>query len=286
LVKEGFFMGIDVVKLREEFHDHHHLINTSDGKVLFLRAWEPKKEKKNVALLIFHGITGYSGPYNMIGEPASAAGFSAFGLDLRGHGLSDGIRGDYPSKKRLIEDIKETIAFLKNKFPKIVGVGHSLGNLVLIEALNACREDIKGLVFLSIGRTIKPDAYPKVSIGKKLKLLYYIIFRYTKPKVSYEREGQTGKDDPLFNFKYSARFLNILSAKRFVKQFKFADNLDLPAYVGISEHDELFSIDTARAFYDESPSERKEFHVIPGAKHAEYPAGSWDHLVNWLQKNF
>ncbi|HUX98709.1 MAG TPA: alpha/beta fold hydrolase [Candidatus Deferrimicrobium sp.] len=279
-------MGIDVVKLREEFQDSHYLINTSDGKVLFLRAWEPKTQKKNVAVLFFHGITGHSGAYSMVGESAAAAGFSVFGLDLRGHGLSDGVRGDYPSKKRLIEDIKETIAFLKNKFPKLVGVGHSLGNLVLIEALNNCREDINGLVFLSLGRTIKPDAYPKLSIGKKLKMLYYIIFRYPKPKISYEREGQVGKDDPLFNFKYSARFLNILNASKFVKKFKFADKLDLPAYVGISEHDELFSIETARAFYDEIPSETKEFYVIPGAKHAEYPAGSWDHLVNWLKKNF
>ena len=33
-------MGIDVKKLREDFKDPFDLVNTSDGKVLFLRKWE------------------------------------------------------------------------------------------------------------------------------------------------------------------------------------------------------------------------------------------------------
>ena len=85
-------MTIDVFELREEFKEPHYLIPTSDEKVLFLRAWEPSISS-NIAILIFHGITAYAEPYSEIAaKPLAKEGYSVFGLDLRGHGLSDGIR--------------------------------------------------------------------------------------------------------------------------------------------------------------------------------------------------
>ncbi|GAH58853.1 unnamed protein product, partial [marine sediment metagenome] len=100
-------MDIQVSKLREDFTDKHYLITTSDNIILFLRAWEPPK-KSNKAILILHGIAAYSGPYEIMGKNLSKLDYTVFGLDLRGHGLSDGKRGDYPSRKRLIMDLTET----------------------------------------------------------------------------------------------------------------------------------------------------------------------------------
>lgn len=279
-------MRIDVAKLRAEYKKPHYLIQTSDKQVLFLSAWEPSTPSKT-ALLIFHGITGYSAVYDMLGAPVSAAGFSVFGLDLRGHGLSDGKRGDYPSKTRLVKDTCETINFVKQQgFAGIILLGHSLGNIVALEALNSCNEHVAGLILLSVGRTIKPGAYPKMSTGQKLKTLGKLLFAYNRPVIEYKREGMTGTDDPLFTFKYTPRFLRILSAQKFAKQYQFPDHLDFPVFVGVGEQDELFSVETTRAFFDEVPSANKEFQVIPGAKHAEYPKGSWTSLIAWLNTNF
>ncbi len=55
-------MKLEVSKLREDFKGLHYLIKTSDDQILFLRAWEAPS-KSNVAILIFHGITAHSGPY-------------------------------------------------------------------------------------------------------------------------------------------------------------------------------------------------------------------------------
>ena len=103
---DGFgFMTLDTVELRKEYEDPHHLLVASDGVNLFLRKWESKTEKpRKAAMLILHGITAYSGPYSMIAEPLSERGFTVYGLDLRGHGLSDGNRGDSPSKERFVND--------------------------------------------------------------------------------------------------------------------------------------------------------------------------------------
>ena len=244
-------MGFDVEKLRAEFDKPHDLIPTSDGVNLFLHKWEPSV-LSNTATIIFHGITAYSGAYDSLGIPLADAGFSAFGLDLRGHGLSDGTRGDYPSKTRLQKDICETINFVKSKgFSKVVLLGSSLGNVVVSEAIHYCNDQIDGLILLSIGRTIIPGAFPEMSTGDKLKTIGKMIFAYRRPVIEYKREGMTGTDDPLFNFKYSPRFLNILSADRFMKKYQFPERLDFPVLVGIGEDDEIFTVDTARAFFDE-----------------------------------
>ncbi|GAI80973.1 unnamed protein product, partial [marine sediment metagenome] len=107
-------MALDIIRLREEYDGPHHLLITSDGVNLFLRKWEPKTETpRQSAILILHGLTAYSGPYYMIAEPLAERGFKVYGLDLRGHGLSDGNRGDCPSEERFVKDICETIKFVR-----------------------------------------------------------------------------------------------------------------------------------------------------------------------------
>jgi hypothetical protein len=59
-------------ELRHGFTAPHHVITTSDGAELFLRRWNPdtiQAEKKDVAVLILHGITAHSGAYDMAGQP-------------------------------------------------------------------------------------------------------------------------------------------------------------------------------------------------------------------------
>jgi len=274
-------LDINIKKLREEFNKSHHIINTSDGVNLFLRAWVPT-EKSNIAILIFHGITAYSGPYEMIGPQLSKIGYSVYGLDLRGHGLSDGIRGDYPSKERLVLDLGETIQFLKSKHDSLILFGHSLGVITAIIALNNFQADVDGVILLSAAREVRPGVYPKMSFAKKLKILFSSLIKPSKPIVSYQREGMLGLDDPLFNFKYTLRFMKIFSADKLI----FPSELKIPVILGVGENDELFSVDAARSLFEEIPSNNKKFIILPGAKHAVFPEGAFNELTDWLTSNF
>lgn len=274
-------MEINVKKLREEFKGLHHAIETSDGINLFLRAWMPNK-KSNIAILILHGITAYSGPYDLIGTQLSNVGYAVYGLDLRGHGLSDGNRGDYPSKERLILDLGETINFIKGEYEFLVVLGHSLGVITALMASTSYLENINGLILLSAARTARPGIYPKMPLAKKLKILFSSIIKPSKQVISYQRDGMLGLDDPLFNFKYTLRFMKIFK----VDDVAFPLNLTVPILVGIGEHDELFSIESARSFFDEIPVKNKKFIILPRAKHAVFPDGSWAEIINWLISNF
>ncbi len=148
-------MDIDVVKLREEFKDSHLTFKTSDGNVLFIREWKASTPSKT-SILIFHGIKAYSEPYNdMLATPLAKTGYQIYGLDLRGHGLSDGNREDLPSKEKLIKDLCETNSFLKEKCEKLIVLGHSLGVVTSIIATNHCLDKFDGLILLSAGRTVR-----------------------------------------------------------------------------------------------------------------------------------
>jgi len=276
-------MGLDVVALRREYKGPHHMITTSDNQILFLRVWEPAAQKhKDSAVLIFHGITAHSGPYTMIADPLAQRGFTVYGLDLRGHGLSDGNRGDYPSSERLIKDLCEAVSFVKGRHRKVVVLGHSLGVLSAVIALNNCLESIDGAVLLSGARTLKPGVYPTISVVQKLRILFSSIVDPGKPVIKYEREGQVGLDDPLFTFRYTLRFMRIAA----LRQITFPTDMKIPVFVGVGDKDELFSIDACRELYDEVPSTVKEFHVAVGGRHAQFPPGGWDPLAQWIEGHF
>ena len=275
-------MGIDIKQLREDFKEPYDLVTTSDGVTLFLRKWE-SQSPSNKAILILHGITAYSGPYELFGKAISKAGFTAVGLDLRGHGLSDGNRGDYPSKERLISDLVETISYLKKQFSTLLLFGHSLGVLTALLTKKNSNEKIDGLILMSAGKTFNPGVYKNPSVLQKLKILVSSIFQPSKPVINYYREGISGLDDPLFNFKYTLRFMRLVS----FQDLDLSEEIDCPVILGVGEHDEIFSIESAQSLLDEILSKDKTFFIMPGAKHAvEFTEEIFKDLKSWLIAKF
>ncbi len=184
---------LDVVRLRAEFSEPHELVKMSDGAVIFLRHWAPLMPISDTALLIFHGITAHSGPYGKILARAIAdAGFHVYGIDMRGHGLSDGARGDYPSEERLIADICETAEFVKTRASRVVVVGHSLGGLSAGILARNCLEKIDGLVLLSAARRIKPGVYKRPGSRAMIRNLAALTLFKSKPLIQVQPRRNAG----------------------------------------------------------------------------------------------
>ncbi len=116
-----------------------------------------------------------------------------------------------------------------------------------------------------------------------------MITSYKKPVITYPRKEylqEISNNDPLFIYDYTPRFMNVLNTNKFQKKYKFPEKLEIPVFVAVADQDELFSIESVQKFHDEIPSQKKEFHLIANAKHAEYPEGAWDRLVAWVSENF
>jgi alpha-beta hydrolase superfamily lysophospholipase len=273
-------------KLRQHFTGPHDQFKTSDGMTLFLRRWDPDSlvaVKKSIAVLIFHGFTAYSGAYNMAGVPISGGGFTTFGLDYRGHGLSDGNRGDAPSKERWIADLAESVKYIKSLgFSKVIVLGHSLGVASAICVTDAIPNEISGLVLLSGAYEGRKGLSTPPTFFEKAKILASAIFRPSYPAVEYYRKGMTVTKDSLFNFRYTLRYMTMLD----VKQLRLPKDLNIPVLVGVGDKDELFELDKVKDFYDSIPGNQKEFLVMKNATHARIPLESWEDVVTWLNKHF
>lgn len=272
--------------LRQKYIGPHEQFITSDGETLFLRRWNPDSvvsAKKNIAVLIFHGFTAYSGPYSMAGLPISAGGYTTFGLDYRGHGLSGGNRGDSPSKERWIADLSESVKYIKSLgFSRVVILGHSLGVASAICAADAIPHEIAGLILLSGAYEGRKGLNKPLSLFQKAKILASAIFRPSYQAVEYYREGMTVTTDTLFNFRYTLRFMTMID----VKQLRLPKDLNIPVLVGVGDKDELFEIDKVKEFYDLIPGNQKEFLIMKDATHAKIPLACWQEIVAWLDKTF
>jgi len=233
--------------------------------------------------LIFHGFTAYSGAYNMAGEPISAGGYTTFGLDYRGHGLSGGNRGDAPGKERWIADLAESVKYIKGLgFSKVIILGHSLGVASAMCATNAIPNEISGLVLLSGAYEGRKGLSKPLTLFQKIRILSSAIFRPSYQSVEYYREGMTVSPDTLFTFRYTPRYFTMLD----VKKLRLPNDLNIPVLVGVGDKDELFEINKVKEFYDLIPSTKKEFFIMKNATHAKIPVESWQEIVTWLNKTY
>ena len=80
-------------------------------------------------LVFIHGTAAQSKLYLPLADTLRRYGIATALLDLRGHGLSEGTRGDAKNTTALARDLKLFLDTLRSKYPqkKIVLGGHSLG---------------------------------------------------------------------------------------------------------------------------------------------------------------
>ena len=81
-------------------------------------------------IFIVHGICEHSGRYDFVTKQFNDSGISVIRYDLRGHGKSEGKRGDIHSFKDHIEDLTNVINAHLNEEVKNVLFGHSMGALI------------------------------------------------------------------------------------------------------------------------------------------------------------
>lgn len=273
-------------ELRNKYEGPHHLISTSDGETLFLRRWNPDSVhsgKEKVAVLILHGFTAHSGAYDMAGKPFSENGYTTFGLDYRGHGLSAGNRGDTPGTERWIADMAETVTFIENLgFSEIVVMGHSLGVASAFCVANAVPSKIAGAVLLSGAYEGKEGVSKPPSILEQAQFFASAIVRPSHQSYHYYREGMTVTQDSLFNLRYTPRFLMMLD----VKKLRLPSEMNIPVLVGIGDKDELFTVEKTKELYELIPGNQKEFLVMKNTTHADIPRESWMEIVEWLDRTY
>jgi acylglycerol lipase len=127
-------------------------LKASDGIQLAHYNFSDAADEKIVILYAGAGLYGNKS-YQWVAKALQEKyGIGCYIFDIRGHGHSEGSRGDASSIERVLLDVTEAISFVKTKHPhaKVYLAGHSSGaGLIINYAANTRQKLEDGYIFLA-----------------------------------------------------------------------------------------------------------------------------------------
>lgn len=138
-------IGFEQIYKSEPYH-----FVMKDGKKLVANRF-PKESNSTIVLV--HGVGSSSFLYNKTaGLLQEATQAEVYSIDLRGHGMSEGIAGDVDYIDQYADDLADIILALRKTKPKdkIIIAGHSMGGGITLRfAMNKDNPSIDGFLFFA-----------------------------------------------------------------------------------------------------------------------------------------
>jgi len=113
---------------------HYHAVPVPGGHLHLADLTTAARPR--AGLLLVPGYTDHSARYDEWFQYFAAKGYTVWGQDLRGHGLSSGPRGYVRRFSDYVDDLEDALRQAREHYPgPWVLVGHSTGGLVVLSAL-------------------------------------------------------------------------------------------------------------------------------------------------------
>ncbi len=251
-------------------------VSTRDGLSIFVRAWAAPEPERIVVCV--QGLGGHGGYYAELAAQLGKAGTALVAPDLRGHGRSDGKRGDIDRFARYLEDIEAAVLWARERWPgkPVILLGESMGASIAIQyVIRATQRPERapaGLILLA--PVLRPAIQPTLSEAARfLRSLFLSPTRPTMPTSGREELGCRDaafnarlRADPLFVRHVSVRFLNSLTFWLWRTRRK-ASQVALPLLVIRGEQDRVAHPAGTTAFYHRVSATQRSFVLIPDAYH-------------------
>ena len=226
------------------------------------------------AVAIFHRGHEHSGRTTHVADGLADESFSYFAWDQRGHGRSDGERGDAPSMGRLIADVDEFVAHIGQRFGfdtrNLAVIAQSVGAVLVSAWLHDYAPRVRCAVLASPAFSVKLYV-PFARAG--LKALYcargnFFVNSYVKAHyLTHDKERQAGYDaDALITRAISVRILLGLyeAAQRVVSD---AAAITTPTLLLVSGDDWVVEHAPQHEFYNALGARVKRREILEGFYH-------------------
>ena len=226
------------------------------------------------AVAIFHRGHEHSGRATHVADGLADDSFSYFAWDQRGHGRSDGERGDAPSIGRLIADVDEFVAHIEQRFGfdtrNLAVIAQSVGAVLVSAWLHDYAVRVRCAVLASPAFSVKLYV-PFARAG--LKALYcargnFFVNSYVKAHyLTHDKERQASYDaDSLITRTISVRILLGLyeAAQRVVSD---AAAITTPTLLLISGDDWVVEHAPQHEFYNALGARVKRREILEGFYH-------------------
>ncbi len=211
-------------------------------------------EKPSTVMIFYHGGGAWSmALYQyMARQLCEIYGMGVYLFDIRGHGNSQGPRGDASSAQAVWEDISTAIYFVKNRHvnAKIVLGGHSSGAGLVLNYSGWCKKlMIDGYVFLapflgSRSGTTYEYSDPSRRFIKEVRLFPLLVYVFTKsyffdhtPVIFFNYPDQEKAKDSLLLESYTCAMAHAVTPNNPQQLF---EKLDTPFLLLVGQDDEQF----------------------------------------------
>ena len=272
-----------------------------DGLRLFSRSWLAPEYDPNRVLVVQHGVGEHGGRYGHLIDALRDTGISIFAIDSRGHGRSDGTRGDARSLDQLVDDLEAFILVLRERhgIDRPLLLGHSLGGLIVTRfALRYSNQwELKALLISG------PAFKVPVNMVQNVKKVSAQVLRHVSPGlvlatglplqyISHDQDTlESYKTDPLIHDKLSIRLaLSVLEAGEEV--LRDASLLQIPLWIGHGQEDKITDPSGSVEFFRQARSEDKTLRLYPGLLHEIFneTLSERDQVLrdvrDWIQERF
>jgi alpha-beta hydrolase superfamily lysophospholipase len=270
---------------------------TSGGYKLHYRHFQPVGMSKGTIVFI-HGIQSHGGWYETSSNKFAQAGYRVLFLDRRGSGLNEVSRGDSPSFRTLLDDIKEFLQYQRKEIagatPLILGA-ISWGGKIAFGLEIRMASLVDGFILLAPG--FCPKVHPTrkerffIALGSLFspRRLFNIPLNDPELFTSNPVAQKFLKEDPLALRKATARFL--LDSVRLDFYLRiFRTKISKPILLLIAGQDKIIDNEKTIAFVKRFASGSLTVKEYPEAHHTfEFepePQKHIEEIEEWLQAQF
>lgn len=153
-----------------------HQWQGADGKAVFGQIWQPEADTKVRAVIcLVHGLGEHSSRYKHFAQFMGQKGIAVVAADLRGHGQSEGRRGDVAAFSVFYDQIDQLLAEADRRFsglPRFI-YGHSLGGNIVTNYTLLRRPRVNGVIVSAPWlRTPQPVPAAKMQLAKMMRYIY------------------------------------------------------------------------------------------------------------------
>ena len=247
-----------------------HQISAADGTMLYVTDYMLPAAQVRGSIVLMHGLGEHSGRYRHLASFFNECGLSVRTYDHRGHGRSEGNRGDVINGTPMLQDAEIIIDDFSTRYSQPPFLfGHSMGGLFATRFALARLSPLRGLILSSPALSLRLSAFR----ATMLKVMYKLAPSIGVPSglsaslLSHDAGVVAAyKADPLVHRRISARLLrSMLSSIAYCHSH--AGALSIPALMLVAGDDRLVDADGTRQFFAHTPPGMAEIRIYDAMFH-------------------